>query len=433
MALRKFGLLFAGLILFPFVAGAADLDSELKTLTEAAEVKALPQLGATGNRALYDLGRNLFFDKILSGNKNISCSGCHSTAHGTADGRSFPTGTGGAWIARSAPPLFNLSASVPRLFWDGRVSAEVANGHTVFSTPESGLNGRAPLFSDLTAILAPAGPLAAQILFPIANNYEMKGDGYNSLSNYDYWNEIIQRILAIPEYKRQFEAAFPLQTKFNLAHASVAISEFVQHAFSATETPFDQYLRGKLDAMNDSQKRGAIVFFGEKAKCAQCHKGPDLTDFKMKNVGIPQVGPGTSADGEDYGYSNTTGSETDHYKFRTTPLRNIGATAPYMHDGTLRTLREVVTHYNDVFENLFNKFNPSDRPEIDRLNYDKTKNNDIERFNSMEVPIRSPLGLSEDEVHVLIDFLETGLTDQQSLNNLPALVPATVPSGLPVE
>ncbi|HEX9394301.1 MAG TPA: cytochrome c peroxidase, partial [Gemmatimonadales bacterium] len=252
------------------------------------------------------LGRALFFDKILSGNKDVACATCHLPQQHLDDGLSLAIGTGGVgegptrtlgpgrqFHARSAPSLLNDGLGLVYVFADGRV-AGFRSGP--FETPAG---------SALPAGLP--NILAAQAMFPVLNRQEMRGDSGdvdslgrpNELAQYGdsqlsaIWHGVMQRLLAIPEYDTLFHAAFPgtPDNQLGFQHAAAAIAAFELQEFTKTNSPFDRYLAREDAALTATEKRGALLFFGT-ARCASCHNGPLLGGEGFANTGAPQLGPG---------------------------------------------------------------------------------------------------------------------------------------------
>ena len=300
--------------------------------------------------ALARLGQALVFDKILSGNRDISCTTCHLPEFATGDARSLSVGQGatglgpgrtlpsGVFIPRNAPPLFNIGA-MRHLFWDGRVELGT-HGH--LNTPA----GR-QLSREMRRVLE-FGPASAIGLFPVTNRDEMRAYTGNELAaipdenNPAIWSALMHRLGRIPEYRRMFEEAYPGQRfeRMSFAHASNAIGAFFVDKLTFANTPWDRFLAGRDNALTPNQLVGAQTFLT--LKCSLCHNGSTFSDEKFHDVAVAQVGPG-EGDGaslhDDFGRMRVTGIETDRYLFRTTPLRNVELTAPYGHDGAITSLQ----------------------------------------------------------------------------------------------
>ncbi|MCP5070184.1 MAG: cytochrome-c peroxidase [bacterium] len=407
---------------------------------------------ATSAQPLVDLGRALFFDKVLSGNHNTSCATCHHPAEHTGDGLSVSIGEGGTGtgrfrqlaagqlIPRHAPHIFNLGAPEFRsMFWDGRV--RVTNGGRL-QTPEPALNGAAPTAGQIAAQLTTA--LAAQAMFPVTSPAEMRGQPgtneiANATSNLEVWDLLMARLVGevggtvggIQAYRDLFVAAYPGVTSFddfNFGHAARAIAAYEGSAYRATSAPLDLYLGGDLTAMPDEAKRGGILFM-DRARCIRCHRGSHFTDHQFHSVGVPQVGPGAHGAGEDLGLFGETGDSNDLYRFRTPSLRNVELTGPWMHDGAFTSLQNVVRHYINPEQSLrnydANQLSPLLQPTVDT----DTARIDA-RANAISNIARRPIRLTLQEQADLLAFL-VALTDNAS-RDLSAEVPASVPSGLPV-
>ncbi|TLD41973.1 MAG: Cytochrome c551 peroxidase [Candidatus Jettenia ecosi] len=243
--------------------------------------------------AKIELGKKLFFDPRLSGNNWISCASCHNPVLGFADGLPrFIGGPGSKEGGRHSPTIINCAYNELQ-FWDGR-----------------------------------APTLEAQAIGPVQNPDEM----FETLDN------AVRKLGKLPDYVKAFQEVFGTGvTVDGIAKALAAFERTIIYANS----PFDKYMQGDANAMNESAKRGMNLFNG-KAECIICHNGPNFTDNKFHNIGVPAEGPVK----EDLGRYNITKNESDKGAFKTPTLRNITDTAPYMHDGFFSTLFEVVLFYN---------------------------------------------------------------------------------------
>ncbi|HXF95337.1 MAG TPA: cytochrome c peroxidase [Gemmatimonadales bacterium] len=393
--------------------------------------------------ALVALGRALFFDKLLSGNRDVSCATCHHPASHLGDGLSLAVGTGGTgsgtartpgegreFVPRNAPSLLNAGLGLFYLFWDGRISGFPGGS---FDTPAGSL-------------LPPGLPnvLAAQAMFPVLDRREMRGQpgdtdvfgGPNELAQLGdsqltaIWQGVMRRVLAFPEYRSLFAAAFPGTPEIQLGfeHAARAIAAFEIEAFTRTQSPFDRYLERDAAALTAEQKRGALLFFGE-ARCGSCHNGP-LLGGGFANVGAPQIGPGTeTAAPLDRGRGDVIGVEQYAFFFRVAPLRNVELTAPYMHSGAYPTLEAVVRHYNDVPKALRQYDVTQLQPALrDRYHGDDATVSAV--LQTLDFRVRTPLQLTDGQQRELVAFLQS-LTDPAA-RDLAGLAPPRVPSGLPV-
>lgn len=403
------------------------------------------------------LGRLLFFDPILSGNRNIACASCHHPRFHTGDGLSLPVGEGGrglgpkrdvgagptlieARVARNSPALFNLGArEFTVMFHDGRLERD--------RTRPSGF--RNPIGPDLPAGFD--GVLSMQAMFPVTSGDEMAGH-YNEndvakaarrgdMTGPDgVWAVLARRLAANPDYATRFRAAYddvdgPDDITF--VHAANAIAAFMAEAFRADQSPFDRYLRGDDGALDPAARRGMTLFYG-KAGCAGCHSGPFQTDHGFHAIAMPQIGPGKKARFENHnrddGRLRVTGRAADAFRFRTPSLRNVALTAPYGHSGAYATLERVVRHHLDPVRAL-QTYDPEQAilpPHPGLADADDAVPNDPAEVAAIAAANElAPVALNEAEFADLIAFLQA-LTDPRSVD-MTALVPDAVPSGLAVE
>lgn len=416
----KLGAMILTLFLSLFIPlGLAQTDEDYRLEDYISRFQYKPLNRPAKNVALYNLGLTLFYDTDLSGKGNIGCFSCHSQPGFGGD--SLPLGVGegasgvgkkrvqaqGALLARHTPNIYNVGQNVPTFFWDGRVALNNFGG---WRSPEPKLNGPNPELKEIAETLE--SPLALQALFPLSNPLEMLGKE-SKLTNVEAWDQVMKKIFAGKNrlsYERLFKAAFPGIKTYNIGHVGNALAEAQRHHFSSVDTPWDRYLRGNKNALSMKMKRGVLVFMG-KGQCIMCHVREQLSSFGFQNIGVPQIGPGSSA-GDDKGLFDTTKKPEDMYKFRVSPLRNVGVTAPYMHSGVFKTLWEVIDHYNDPIASLRNfRWNPRDPRYRDSLNLDtnSVRNDNRERLLSNSLP-RS-LALTKEEREDLYCFLKVGLTD----------------------
>ena len=236
------------------------------------------------------LGKQLYFDPRLSSDNTIACASCHDPAKGWSNGAAFAKGVGGALGGRSAPSIIN-AAYYRQQFWDGR-----------------------------------AKTLEEQALGPIQAEVEMAMD----------LDRLVVKLNGIPGYKTQFNQVFGRDvTSQNIARAIAAYERTVLSG----NAPYDAYKAGDRQALSKAAERGRKVFFG-KGHCSACHAGPQFSDGSYHNIGI-----GMQADKHDRGRVAVSKLEGDTGAFKTPSLREIARTAPYMHDGSLKTLQAVVEHY----------------------------------------------------------------------------------------
>lgn len=408
------------------------------------------------NPALARLGQRLFYDPILSGNRNISCGTCHNHDHASADGLSLPVGEGGRGVGpkrdvgigvhrierrvpRHSPTLFNLGhRSTTVLFHDGRLSVD--------EREPSGFDN--PLLDTRLHDLPEGldGIVAAQAVLPVLAATEMAGradenDAARTARDTPAkgWATISRRVADIPEYARMFERAFDdvaSPSDIRIVHVANALADFIEGEWRANETAFDEWRRGRT-TLSPAALRGAELFFGP-AGCASCHSGPQLGGTEFAAIAIPQLGPGRTrlfSDGAfDQGRINVTDAREDAYRFRVPALRNVAASAPYGHSGAYSTLEGVVRHHLNPVAAL-NAYDPSQAvlPVHDSLSAQDALAhwNDRERQRIARANELEPMALTDEEVGDLLAFLHT-LTDETALKGRLGK-PMTVPSGLPVE
>lgn len=407
---------FLALFLCMPVFAATDIDENLQLYIKEFNLTSVRPPGEM-NKQLFHLGRLLFHEKGLSGNDNIRCLDCHHPRLLTHDNIPLALGEGasgfqfgnqirrqgsGRVIPRNSTALFNLH-NVDVMFWDGRVSYNPER--RLFMTP-------VPLRSDIRAVLKSA--LAAQAIFPMVDHDEMRGQkGSNPIADakdeHEAWDLIVQKIMSIPEYKKLFEEVFPGE-KINIGHFGEALAHFQAQNFALSDTPFDRYLKGNKEALTTKQKLGMDVFFN-KGKCGECHHGEHLSSFGFQNAGSPQIGPGKE-NGDDFGRYQWNKNDSLKYAFRVAPLRNVGVTAPYFHNGAFKTLEEVVDHYADIKGSLENyKFDQMENYNLKVKDHDHLTND--KRLSHISTKLPLLIQFSKEEKEALVDFLRYGLTDMR--------------------
>ena len=436
-----------------FFRSATGLAEELLIDASAMAMPVLENDFGSFDKKRASLGRLLFYDPLLSGNRNISCGTCHHHSLASADGLPLGIGEGGVGIGpeRSAPPgrnrikrrmpqnspaLFNLGArEFHLLFHDGRISVDDKFGNG-FDTPAEEF-----LPKGLSSVLA------AQSLFPLIGEVEMGGSpdenrvaaAVNERLDYG-WPLIVERIRGISEYVEFFTEAFPEiggGSALSIAHVANALGDFINAEWRSFDSPFDRFLAGDEAALSDNQRRGMRLFFG-KAKCSTCHGGKFFTDHGFHALAVPPLGPGRTRKFDllprDVGRMAETDSLADAYRFRTPSLRNVALTAPYGHNGAFADLNSVVAHHLDPLKSL-SKW----RPESVALPYAEWLDDsdfivhddrfEVARFKS-RIDI-DPVELDAGEVRDLISFLHA-LTGEESVRGRLGR-PESVPSGLPVD
>ncbi len=415
-----------------------DLDNLLAKVIENQGLSVL-DMNQIPDNDLIQLGQALFFDKILSGNQDISCASCHHPAFSGGDALPIAIGTGGSGlgsnrklgqdrnlIPRNSPEIFNRGASDwESMFWDSRVAVALDG---VFISPAA-----EELPEGLNSVLS------VQAMFPVTSRDEMRGyisDGDNELSliNDDdlpaIWQAIMSRLLSKPKYVQLFSAAYPdvPTNELGFQHAANAIAAFEIASFTFADSPWDRYLAGDHGVLSDNAKQGALLFYGE-AGCSQCHSGSLMSDQEHHNICVPQLGPGKDESGLDYGRYLETGDPQDKFAFRTPPLRNVALTGPWMHNGAYTRLEDAVRHHFNAAEYLAD-YTGEHLPE----QFKQTLQNDAELIAEIMATL-DPLLVSEPEISSEeFDQLMAFLLAQTSPSalNLAYLVPDTVPSGLPI-
>ncbi len=413
----------------------------------AAGIQPLPAPPPVSDE-LVALGQALFFDKVLSGNEDVSCATCHMPQFFTGDGRTLSDGVGGfgfgpgrdggTMIPRNSPSLFALHVK-RELFWDGRV--ETAGD--IMSVPPA-----VDLTEGMRAAFSPGLELmAAQAMLPPVSREEMRGqpgenplgdlgDGYNSNggdpeNTARVWAELTERLLDLPGYVDLLRAAYPgvAIQDFNFAHASNAIAAFEARAFARTDSPFERFVRGDDRALTPVQVHGALEFFGP-AGCVRCHSGALLSDEQHHNTGLPQLGPGVGGSfgvflGEDFGRANVTARFEDRYMFRTPSLLNVELTAPYGHAGQFATLRNIVSHYRDAA--LSNRQYDIQSNVFDPDLVTSLVPNSEQVLASLDLRLQAQ---NDFDVDAMVEFL--GALTARDAFTLADVVPTSVPSGLPI-
>jgi cytochrome c peroxidase len=393
------------------------------------------------------LGRDLFYDPILSGNRNIACATCHHPSLGAGDGVALAVGEGGtglgparhgqathparAHISRNAPALFNLGAAeFTVLFLDGRVAKD----------PDARMGVAMPRGAALERPVPHI--LAAQLLLHLINPDAMAGQANESpiadlvaagkiRGQNGAWQKLTERVEAIPAYRRRFDAIISPQEPLHITDISSAIAAFIAYEFRATDSPFDAYLTGRDPALTPPQHRGMALFYG-KAGCANCHSGPFQTDHAFHAIGMPQIGPGTGPDAtySDHGRANITGNAADLYRFRTPSLRNVALSAPYGHSGAYATLEAALRHHLSPRDSLMS-FDPGQvmLPGLDSATAMAAPAPDSREIARIAAAIDlKPVALSETELADLLAFLDALTDPRAAAGRLGA--PAVVPSGL---
>ena len=267
------------------------------------------------------LGKRLFGDKLLSRDRSLACKGCHQPKKAFTDGRAKAVGVYGRQGPRRVPSLVNRAYG-RAFFWDGRTST-----------------------------------LEEQVVKPIESESEM------DLTV----DEAVERLQGKKRYRRLFQQAFGREP--NGEDLARALASYVRTIYSG-DSPFDRYIYGDRDALTEQQRRGLRAFRG-KGNCTACHIGPTFSDEEFHNTGVAW----REGELQDEGRFAITGEEDHKGAFKTPTLREVTRTAPYMHDGSLATLENVIDFYSDG-----GRKNPHLDEEIRPVKFTEQEKNDLLAF-----------------------------------------------------
>ena len=427
---------------------------------------------------LADLGRLLFFDTAGGLHDDNTCAGCHAPAAGFGDTQSIAIGVdnnrvvgpnrAGPRNQRRSPMVIN-TAFYPNLMWNGRFFAPTGDpfnnalGYT-FPPPEG--TTKFPANDRIVTHL-----LIAQAHIPPTELVEVAGftgvrdlgprffpfdDGHGSsvpapdasgFRNEPIRQAVLKRLNETPAYRDLFGKVFSevrAGAPIDFTTFGRAIAEF-EFTLVRANAPIDRYARGEPNALTESQKRGALVFFG-KGKCVACHSvagqsNEMFSDFKMHNIGVPQIAPRFGAglgnmifdgagENEDFGLEQITGNAADRYKFRSSPLRNVALQPAFFHNGAFTRLEDAIAHHLNVRESV--------------TQYDALKagvDRDLTFILGPMAPVLASLDpllataiqLSTREFDDVVAFVREGLHDAKATPKaLCREVPAAVPSGRPI-
>lgn len=275
-----------------------------------------PSLSEAERTARIELGRMLFWDPILSGDRDVACASCHHPDHAYADGRARALGTG----ARGLGPAREGAMLLAR------------NSPTVLDTAFNGLDRFDAVLSPATAPMfwdARARSLESQAELPLLAAEEMRGTHFTEET---IFGELVLRLEGIEAYRRAFSEAFG-SPGIDRGRIASAIAAFERTRVTG-ESSFDRFLAGDDAALDLSARRGLVTFFA--AGCATCHRGPMFSDYALHDLGIGAIDPATG----------------ERPRIRTPSLRNVARTAPYMHDGSIATLSAAIDFYTGLDASL---------------------------------------------------------------------------------
>lgn len=436
-------------VLLAAPAGLAETSLPLPTPLSDADFPSFSQ-------AEIALGRDLFWDKILSGNQNISCASCHHPRFGTSDGLSLGMGEGGIGlgparkpdpndypelrVARNAPALWNVGAhGFTVMFADGRIEVD----------PKRQTGFRTPLDDEM--IKGFVSVLSAQTMFPVLANDEMAGHYEESdvsalvrqgrLTGSDgAWSVIAARVAAVPAYSAAFKMVYPeiaAGRPIAFTDLSNAIAAYMTFDFRSDTSPFDDWLRGNgtLDA---ATLRGKDLFYGN-AGCATCHSGPLFSDMKFHAMGDPQIGPGKTERFEssqhDIGRQRVSNNPADAFAFRTPSLRNVTLTGPYGHAGAYASLDAYLRQHTNPGSGLVGySLNSAVLPAMETGKPDLDPSPEGADFDGIALAAKSSprVSLSDSEIEDIEAFLKS-LEDPVAIAGGRLTIPENVPSGLSID
>lgn len=289
---KRFFILLVGVSLFAIACKGRIRKKETPYLLNIP--KGFPEIPIPSHNPLteekVELGRKLFFDPILSADSTISCATCHIPQAAFADHQPKAMGIHGKTGMRNVPTLFNIGYA-PYLFMEGKV-------------PD----------------------LETQVIAPVQHEEEM---GINL-------RDLLQRLEKHPYYKKQFQLAFGEKpTPGNFVRALACF----ERTLISGNSPYDQFIHGDTNVLTAQQKFGMELFFSERLQCSQCHGGFNFTNYGFENIGLYEHY-------NDLGLARATADTNDIGKFKVPTLRNISLTYPYMHDGSISNLEDVIEFYN---------------------------------------------------------------------------------------
>jgi cytochrome c peroxidase len=447
---------FMGANLTSHFRSGADQDALDQKLRKIADLYGLSPLNIRRYEAdpKWKLGQALFFDPVLSGNRDVSCSTCHLLQYALSDGLPRSIGANGDGLGvdrkllkgtpvhpRHSLDLWNRdNNAVSAFFWDGHIEV---------------LDARKRVFRSPLGNALPIGfqnAMAVQAIFPITIPDEMLGyfgehssstlpaphaNKVNDLVTSSFYRssvakiqsvheQLLNRLLArnsIPEpwqqqYRAMFHNAYP-QKRFkdlSIVDLGNALSHFEELAFASADSAWDRYVGGDSKAISEKAKVGAIVFYGS-GRCAACHSGPLFSDFQYHGVGVFSK---INVDGKyvnDLGRGGVTGDPGERYHFRTSPLRNVTKFGPYFHDGSTAALSETLIRHLEPLAKS-GTYNPDGSFTISK-----------DQAESVSPILASGIKLTKNEIQSLVAFLETLEAQSRSRDQI---VPSGVPSGIPL-
>lgn len=323
------------------------------------------------SEAKVELGRHLFYDKRLSIYKDFSCATCHLQEKAFTEDKKTSVGSTGEIHPRNSMTLANVAYN-PSFNWANPAVNSLERHHLL------------PIFGTMPIV-------------------EMGMEGKENL--------LLERVKSEPVYEKLFESAYPSDNeKVTLNHITQSIASFVRTMISGN-SPYDKYRYGKVqDAISESAKRGQRLFFSERTECFDCHAGFNLSGTvnfvgksnepaQYENNGLYNIGGKGAYPPDNVGLFEISHKKEDMGKFKVPTLRNIELTAPYMHDGSITTLEEVIDHYKAAGRTI------SEGKYAGKGSENPYKSSFVNGFR-----------LTPDEKQDLIAFLKS-LTDTEFINN----------------
>lgn len=359
---------------------AENLDAEIVKL----ELMQIPEVvhpanNPTSNEKV-ELGKLLFWDPIISGEKDIACVSCHHPNFAYGDGLDLPIGVRGVGLGPDRIEGTGI-IRVPR------------NSPSIINSAYNGITKDSQNYNADSSIMFWDGrekSLEEQSKKPPTARHEMLGDFGGGPYALEY---ILPRLKEYPEYVKLFSQAFPEDANpINISNYGKAVAAF-ERTIIAVNSPYDQYLEGDLGALTTNQKKGLLLFYG-KAKCSECHSGPMLSDWSLHALGTKEHPVKESQGGPDKGHDRYY-----DFKFRTPTLRNVTITGPYNHNGMYESLEDIMDFYITA----------------------ESENDYVAEVSTLFVP----LDITKEESVFIIDFMRS-LED----NDFDKAIPKAVPSGL---
>jgi cytochrome c peroxidase len=465
------------------IGAAQDLDTQLLAalaghgFTGTAGSGIETRLGRPINKQLANLGRLLFFDKIGALHSDNACAGCHSPSAGFGDTQSIAIGIQNNNLVgqnRFGPrnqrrtPMAANTAFFPALMWNERFFSASGDPFDnsqgfVFPLPE-GASKFPPRDPMVKTLLVAQGQLPPTELVEVAgftgtagtigHEFDQFDDGRGSavplpdasgFRNEPIRQTVLRRLNASAPYRALFGASFPTIAAggpIDFSTFGRAIAEF-EFTLIFADAPIDRFARGEHSAMSLPEKEGALLFFG-KAGCVVCHavsgqSNEMFSDFRVHVIGVPQIAPEFGAgrgnvifDGpgqdEDFGLEQMTGNPADRYKFRSSPLRNVGLQPAFFHNGAFTRLEDAIRHHLNAFESARSYKAPAAGVDKDLT----LRLGPVEPvLTRLDPALVDPVQLTAKEFQSLVAFVRTGLLDPRAEpRQLCALVPTVLPSGM---